>query len=235
MSEEQASQDNTEDVKDQTSNESEQESGAEKKSTEEVLYGDDKSKEKESSEEQKEDEEKSDDESDKESEEKSDDEKKADEDSKDDVEYKLKSPENSRLGDADMERIASFAKEQGLSKEAAQKLVDQESEAREAFFNDLQSQHKEMVQQWVSDIKGDKEIGGDNFNKSVELAKRAVDKFGTDKFKEDLDKSGYGNHPEVVRTFSRIGRFMASDELVRPGNQAGGDRSMEDIFYGNQN
>jgi hypothetical protein len=113
--------------------------------------------------------------------------------------------------------------------------VDQESEARDAYIESLQEQHQEAIKQWLVDVKEDKELGGENFEKSVELAKNVVKRFGTEAFMEDLDKSGYGNHPEVVRTFARIGRAMSNDELVRPGKHSGGEKSMEDIFYSNSN
>jgi hypothetical protein len=144
----------------------------------------------------------------------------------------LDKPKNSRLSDADMERIASYSKDQGLSKDAAQKLVEQESLARDSFMVSLQAQHQQMVQQWADDVKSDKELGGERFAESAELAKRVVDRFGTDAFRKNLNESGYGNHPEVVRIFARIGKAMAPDSLVLGGKQSGGAKSMADIFYG---
>lgn len=147
--------------------------------------------------------------------------------------YSLNKPENSRLSDADMERIASYAKDQGLSKEAAEKLVDNESKARDSYYESLQSEHKEMVKQWVEDVKSDKELGGEKFAESAELAKSVVARFGTDEFRKNLNESGYGNHPEVVRIFARIGRAMAPDTIVKENNPSGGARSLEEVFYGN--
>lgn len=144
----------------------------------------------------------------------------------------LDKPKNSRLSDADMERIASYSKDQGLSKDAAQKLVEQESAARDSFMSSLQVQHQQMVQQWREDVESDKELGGEKFAESAELAKRVVDRFGTDAFRKNLNESGYGNHPEVVRIFARIGKAMAPDNLVLGGKQSGGAKSMADIFYG---
>lgn len=239
MSEEKASQANTDDANTNDSVASQKSEPAEKE-TSEILYGKpDKS----------EDDSKSDDDDKSESEDESTDDEKAgndkddeseqDEDSKDDSkdesEFNLKMPENTKLSEADRERIAAYAKEQGLSKEAAQKLLKSESEARDQYFNGLQERHKEMVQEWASQAKQDKELGGENFGKNLEFAKRAVQRFGTPALMEKLNETGYGSHPEVVRVFSRIGRAMADDSLVRSGHQSGGERTMEDIFYGKQN
>lgn len=233
MSEENASQTNTEDV-DQAPENQESEGNnsesnedaqqAQEKKQQDLFYGD-----------KKDEEESSDEKSDEDNEPEDESDSKEAEDEDEDEDYELKPLEETKLSDADMERIAAYAKEQGLSKEAAQKLVEQESEARDSYFEDLQSQHKRMVGQWVEDVKSDKEIGGDNYKKNVELARRVAHKFGTQKFLDNLDATGYGNNPEVVRVFARIGRSMSSDSLVKSGVKSGGDTSMEDIFYGNKN
>lgn len=149
-------------------------------------------------------------------------------------EYQLAKPKESKLTDADMERIESYAKDQGLSKEAAEKLVQSESEARDSYFESLQAEHREQVKQWVDDVRADKELGGENFGKTAELAKSVVDRFGTEKFREDLNTSGYGNHPEVVRIFARIGKAMAPDTIVKENNPSTGQRSLEETFYPTQ-
>jgi len=159
-----------------------------------------------------------------------DDEKDGD-DKKGDDEIALEKPKESRLSDADMERIAQFAKEQGLSKEAAQKLVDDENSAMGAFLETLQNEHRQATEQWREDVKSDKEIGGDNYKRSVEYAKRAVKKYGTDKLMEDLDSTGYGNHPEVVRVFARIGKAMEEADEVKSGQNSRGEKSVAEQFY----
>lgn len=245
MSEENASQSHNEDANASQENDgvqySEDKQGSEK-SVEDVFYGENKDQDADNQDAAGSDDNESnnDDESSKENEEynkdneKSGDDKNQDAKGDDDKDYSVDVPENSRLSEADRERIESYAKDQGLSKEAAQKLVEQESQARDEYFEGLQTQHKEMVGKWAESIKTDKELGGENYAKNIELAKRVAHKFGTEKFLHDLDASGYGNHPEVVRVFARIGRAMSNDELVRSGSQAGGDRSMEDIFYGSK-
>lgn len=234
MSEEITSQDTTQDVA-ETSQESPniglppkeiEAKGAspEEKDATEVFYGEEKKEDAKESKEEESKEEPSEEET---SEDK--------EDEKVGQDYKLELPKDTRLRDADMERIASYAKEQGLSKDAAQKLLQGESEARDSYFEKLQEDHQENIREWQSEVKLDKELGGENYNKNIELARRVAHKFGSERFLKDLDESGYGNHPEMVRVFARIGKSMHSDEFVRAGSQSGGDRSMEDLFYGKQN
>jgi hypothetical protein len=60
-----------------------------------------------------------------------------------------------------------------------------------------------------------------------------VARFGSDSLKAELSKTGYGNHPEMVRLLTRIGKAMAPDQLVLPGTQAGGtQKSAADVLYG---
>ncbi len=54
--------------------------------------------------------------------------------------------------------------------------------------------------------KADKEIGGDKLISNLSAAQRALDQFGTPELKEYLNTTGLGNHPDLVKTFVKIGR-----------------------------
>lgn len=149
--------------------------------------------------------------------------------------YDLKLPEGSPVSAARIEGIASYAKEQGLSNEQAQALLEREHEAVSSY---VQSQHETLNQKrdsWVNALKADSEIGKEAFQQSVELAKRVVDRYGTDAFKQELNVTGLGNYPELVRIFTRIGKAMSDDQLVVPGAQSSGKRDAAEILYGNSN
>lgn len=140
--------------------------------------------------------------------------------------YDLKLSEGSLVDARFMERIATHAKEQGLSNEQAQALLDQKS-------NEVAAYIQEQSAAWKEAALADKEIGGDNLNKNVEMAKRVVDRFGSDSLKKELDKTGYGNHPEVVRLLMKIGSSMSEDQLVVPGSQpVTAPKSREELYYG---
>ncbi len=149
--------------------------------------------------------------------------------------YELKLPENSPLKADAIERISTLAKEKGLSNEQAQGLLDAESGTVLSYVEAQKSQVKTITEGWVNELKSDKELGGEHFNQSVEMAKRVVDRFGTDAFKKALNETGLGNHPELVRAFARIGKSMAEDQLVI-GNQQNpkAKKSIESVFYGDK-
>ena len=143
--------------------------------------------------------------------------------------YELTLPEGSYLKESAVEKTASIAKERGLSNEEAQFVLEQSSRAVEDHLLDAQA----VTEGWIAEVKSDKEIGGEHFNKSVESAKRVIERFATDEFKNYLNETKFGNHPEVVRTFARIGRAMEEDSLIMPkGTPAANKKSPEELFYG---
>lgn len=163
---------------------------------------------------------------------------KADESAKQDektdkpVEYKFEVGEDSHITKEHLDKIAEYAKERGLSQEAAQKIVDLQAETLKAQRQTLAEEFKKTADGWRNTAQADKEIGGENFNRNVELAKRVVDRFGSEQFKKALNETGFGNHPELLRTFIRIGQRMGDDTLVVPSATSTRSRPIEDLFYG---
>lgn len=146
--------------------------------------------------------------------------------------YELKLPESSLLDPSITERISAYAKEKGLSNEAAQELIDRENQVVTSYHEAQLQQVEGIKGQWVKDAEADKEIGGEAFKENIELAKRVIDKFGSDAFKAALNETGFGNHPEVIRIFTKIGKLMAEDKLVLAKTQSAGSKPMEEVFYG---
>lgn len=87
-------------------------------------------------------------------------------------------------------------------------------------------------QRWQEAAKTDSEIGGDNFNTSVNRCGRVMRQFGSPAFGEFLDQYGLGNHPEMIRFMARVGNAITEDE---PGGSAssGGKEDPASILYPN--
>lgn len=152
---------------------------------------------------------------------------------KEEVKYDLKIPEGSTLTKEAVDEIASFAKEQGLSQEAAQKLVERQHSVVDQFKENQLQQFEQKREEWWKEIESDKELGGDNFKQTAEYSKRALDKFAPDTLKKFLAESPYGNHPDLVRLFANIGKAMDGDKLVVSGAQSSNTRSPIDVMYDN--
>lgn len=145
--------------------------------------------------------------------------------------YDLKLPKDSPMNAAQVEKLSSYAKEKGLSNEQAQSLLDRESEAVSGYASEQAEKQSQFMASLAEQAKNDKEIGGESFKKNVELASRVVTRFGTPEFKKELDRSGLGNHPELIRVFKRVGEAMSEDQLIIPGAQSHGKKSTASILY----
>lgn len=130
---------------------------------------------------------------------------------------------NDKVADApevlDPEVLTAFgevAKELDLPQDAAQKVLDKVAPV-------IQARQAEQVEKaridWAEESKSDEEFGGETFETNLEVAKTALDAFGTDPFKQLLSESGLGNHPEVIRFMYRAGKAISEDSYV--GNSQG--------------
>jgi hypothetical protein len=75
----------------------------------------------------------------------------------------------------------------------------------------IKARMKNQSARWVKQCKEDKEIGGDNLNDSIELAKLAIRKFAAKEvwpFNSFLNGSELGNHPEMMRFLLRVGKAI---------------------------
>jgi hypothetical protein len=151
------------------------------------------------------------------------------------VKYDLKIADGSKLSTEEVDKIVAYAKEQGLSQEAAQKLLDSQNEIVSKFESERMDEFKQTVDEWKTQAQKDPEYGGAEFTRNVELAKRVVSRYGSQEFAQALDESGFGNHPELLRVFVRIGQAMGEDRLVTSATGGGSQKTLEDIFYGNKN
>lgn len=124
-------------------------------------------------------------------------------------------PEGIEMNASYMDKMGPVFKELGLSQANAQKLINahvghvQESEVGKA------DQLTELHKGWLNEAKTDKAIGGDNFDANLKAANAAVNQFGSQDFKQLLRATGLGNHPEIIRVFSKIGGLLGEDI---PGN-----------------
>jgi len=53
-----------------------------------------------------------------------------------------------------------------------------------------------------------------DYDKKMDYAQRVFGQFASQEFKDLMDTTGLGNHPELLKTFSKIGQMMGEDQLV---------------------
>lgn len=145
--------------------------------------------------------------------------------------YEFKAPEGVRLDDSVVAGFSEAAKRLNLSQDDAQSLINELSPK----IAESQKQAQEIAmskarEEWANTSKVDKEFGGDNFNKNISVAKKAIDAFATDEMKQLLEQSGLGSHPEVIRTFFRMGQKISEDGHV-PASGTKAPRDVGTILY----
>lgn len=145
--------------------------------------------------------------------------------------YEFQAGEGVELDNAALEQFEPIARELNLSNEQAQKMVDLYGTKILPMVQQKQAEAwQAQTEQWAADVKADKEIGGDKLTANLSAAQRALDLFGTPELKEYLNTTGLGNHPDLVKTFVKIGKAMSEDGMVDGSNQ--GQRSAAEVLYG---
>lgn len=145
--------------------------------------------------------------------------------------YEIKIPQG--VDQKYVDEFLEYARAMRFSNEEAQRQIDREATIQDRHMKNQQANFDKVKDGWADQAKFDPEIGGDAFARNVEYAKRVVERFGSSEFKKALDETGLGNHPELLRVFSRIGKSMADDRLViSNGAEPKRAKSHAEMLYG---
>lgn len=123
-----------------------------------------------------------------------------------------------------VESVAGWAKESGVKQEALDKLVTQYAAQRASEAKSLEASMVKQSDEWMTELKADKDVGGDKFPTSAAHARAAVLKFGGPRAVEVFSHPAIGNHPVLFRMMAAIGAAMAEDTSTvktTPGGQVG--------------
>lgn len=148
------------------------------------------------------------------------------------VTFDLKLPEGALLKPEYVDQMTTFAKEQGLSNAQAQSILERDAALAANTEKAQQEQLESIKDSWRQKASEDKEIGGTHFKENVENAYRALNAYGSQEFKDALNSTGFGNHPELIRVFSRIGKAMAEDKFVHSKGQSVSGTDHAKALYG---
>jgi len=110
-----------------------------------------------------------------------------------------------------MDDYKEFAHHNNLTQDQADNLL--------GLFSDLQEEDAKNEEQAMEDLKVQTTIGlqrdwGKNYDGNLDYARRAYAQFGTPELTEIMDGSGFGNHPEVIKAFSKVGQLLGEEALA---------------------
>ena len=136
----------------------------------------------------------------------------------------FKFPEGFEAPEGFGSEISTLAKELGLSQEKAQLVADKAASLVKATNDSVQVTLKEAMTRWEAEITADPQIGGEKLNENLAIAKAGLKAFDPeDKLLDVLKQSGLGSHPDVVRTFHRIGLTVKETDVVTSSKGAPGE------------
>lgn len=141
-------------------------------------------------------------------------------------------PEGSTL---DAELLAEFKdvfKAENLTQEQAQARVDQGMKLAEKWSERAVEMHLKTIEGWRDQTKADPDIGGDKLPQVLAGAKEVRDHFGDEGLTEVLNTFGLGNHPSVIRFFSKVRAAISDDVFVKSGKPTGEPTRAADVLFG---
>jgi hypothetical protein len=155
------------------------------------------------------------------------------------VEVKLALPKDAAIDQARVDELAAFAKANGLSQAAAEKLLERENAGAAAVKTANEAANVQALADakaaWMEAAKADKAIAGPDGSQLVaskELATKALLWHKDPELDAMLANTGFGEHPVVIRLLKHVGQALGEDGLRPAGNGAGADRSTESLLYG---
>ena len=148
----------------------------------------------------------------------------------------FKAPDGVTLNDAVVSEFSTVAKELNLSQANAQILVDKLAPIiAKQNSESITSALAKADTEWQAASKADAEIGGVAFDANVAVARTAIEQYGTPEFKQFLNDSRLGNHPEWIRFAYRAGKAISPDGKVVTGAAPGqGATALADKLWPSQ-
>lgn len=150
------------------------------------------------------------------------------------TDYTLDLPENSALAKEDLEATLKEAKASGLSVEKAKELLQSKDQVARSAQTRLQQKQeqdlKSMVTGWRESVKKDPELGGEKLAATAIKASRAFKAVASPAMQEFCNKTGYADHPEMVRMMLKIHDLIGEDKFIKgsTGGQSKTPTTMEE-------
>lgn len=136
-------------------------------------------------------------------------------------------PEGFELDPSIDKEFREFAASRKWSKDDVKEL----SAMQVKLYAKQSEAHADRVAAWADEVKADKEIGGRDFDANAAKAREAKLAFFSPEFDKMLDKTGLGNHPDMIKGLVRIGKAMGEMGTL-PGKGVTTPSSILENLYG---
>lgn len=126
-------------------------------------------------------------------------------------------PQGVQMDETVLKDVSTVLAKAGLDNEKASELVAWQLQREAAAEDAAAKSWTEQGERWLEDLAVDKDFGGDKLDQNLADAKKGIRHFGGEALSAELARMGLGNHPELIRTFARIGAAMAEDSSLGGG------------------
>ena len=128
------------------------------------------------------------------------------------TEYKLSQEQAQKVADLGVKLHQRWAESLIKDSDAyLDSLFDPAAESKGDMFG---GPFKARSEKWAEAAKADKEFGGDKLPESLSVISKARDALTTPELMSFFEKTGLGNHPEVLRMFFKAGKMLSDDSFV---------------------
>lgn len=127
----------------------------------------------------------------------------------------------------------TIAKEHGLNQEQAQAFADLGVKMSQKWAESQQAVIAKQSEDWAEQSRNDKEFGGEKFTENLAVIKKGRDALASPEILEIFEKTGLGNHPDVLRLFYKAGKQLSEDGFVSGSRQHTGEKTLEQKMYPN--
>lgn len=141
--------------------------------------------------------------------------------------YEFVAPEGKTFDTDILGAFENAVREIDLPQDQAQQLLDKMAPTIEAR---QQAQIAKVQAGWLEAAQADAEFGGAKLEENMAIAKQAMTTFATPELRALLGHTKLGDHPEVIRTFYRVGKAISEDKVVG-GKGSAPTKSAADILY----
>lgn len=151
-------------------------------------------------------------------------------------------PEGLELNPAIMPELGEVFRELNLPQDKAQgvlnKLLAIQAKAEGTPEQQIEAQNSQIAEinaQLAEQSRNLPELGGENFNRTMEIAGKVMAKFGTTEFRELINYTAVGSHPEFVKFIHAIGSAMSDDVFENGGAAPGGQKTPAERLWPSSN
>ena len=142
----------------------------------------------------------------------------------------FKLPEGVKANETALKEFPVIAKALNLTQEAAQKLVDFQTQMIVREREEALAHFKQLTGQWTDECK---KAFGPNYEQEFQTASKAIERFGPPELRKILNDTGMGSHPAFLKFANAVGKAISEDHLAE-GSEANptAKKSDAEVFYG---